>query len=171
MVRFYEKLDGGYQPQHGQGGCPDAHQVQVLAQNIGMGDGCPSALIGDWQSGWYSAQGDQGCPIACGQARISIGGYRDITVYLPLKISPEISRIWWLGLLVVTGEVRISKSMTRARLVKGKPNENLKTSLVACPSLVTCLSLVVCPSLVMCLSSVMCRSPSHPMSESEFSHE
>jgi len=28
-----------YWPQHGQGGCPDAHRFQVLAQNIGMGMG------------------------------------------------------------------------------------------------------------------------------------
>ena len=31
------KTDGGFQTQHGWGGCPDAHQVWVLAQNIETG--------------------------------------------------------------------------------------------------------------------------------------
>src|SRR5882724_209434 len=43
-----------------QGGCPDAHRVQVLAQNLGTGTGalvCQSVIDG---YGQYSARGHQG---------------------------------------------------------------------------------------------------------------
>jgi len=76
MVRVLMKTNGGYRPQHGQGGCLDGHQVQVLAQDVGMGTGARVHQLAIDGSSQCLAQGDQGHQIAYSQAIISMGGYR-----------------------------------------------------------------------------------------------
>ena len=46
-VRVLMGTNGGFCLHHRWGGYLDAHQVLVLAQNTGNGDGCPSTLFSD----------------------------------------------------------------------------------------------------------------------------
>jgi len=75
MVRvLMKKSNGGYQPQHGQGGCPYAHQVWVLAQKHWKWGWVPqctcqqlTGLVSIWPGVIRVVQ------VVCGLVRISPG--------------------------------------------------------------------------------------------------